>query len=105
MSSEMQEQQMSSSASALEQLRPRTWRFDLKLHMQPLSGPDEVQAVFRSILNDAIDRIEIGLDQCCFSYGAPEEDLQIFRDFCMDSIKFHIQLCELGYLMIEFVEK
>ena len=73
MSSEMQEQQMSSSASALEQLRPRTWRFDLKLHMQPLSGPHEVQAAFRSILNDAIDRIEIGLDQCSFSYGAPEE--------------------------------
>ena len=85
MSSEMQEQQMSSAASALEQLRPRTWRFDLKLHMQPLSGPDEVQAVFRSILSDAIDRIEIGLKRCSFLMVRPKKTvLQIFRDFCMD---------------------
>ena len=62
------------SETEMNALRPRTWCFDLMLHMQEMSGQGEVREVFCSILRDATDRKKIpGLHRCSFSYGAPEQ--------------------------------
>ena len=62
------------SETEMNALRPRTWCFDLMLHMQEMSGQCEVREVFCSILRDATDRKKIpGLHRCSFSYGAPEQ--------------------------------
>ena len=56
--------------------RARTWRFDLTLHMQALSEPDDVCISFKALLNDAQERLALpGLEQASFFYDAPEDDL------------------------------
>ena len=54
--------------------RPQIWRFDLNLRVPLLSDREDVRILFRSILDEAMERIAIkGLDQSSFSYDVPEE--------------------------------
>ena len=96
----------------LDRVRPNTWRFDLTLQMPLFSSPDDVCAVFRSILDEAqfsAGRCSIHkLKQCSFAYGVLEKDvaqLQRFPDIYMHPRKSPRQLFELGYSTIEFMVK
>ena len=58
----------------MDRERPRVWRFDLNLRVPLLSDREDVRILFRSILDEAMERIAIkGLDQSSFSYDVPEE--------------------------------
>jgi len=58
----------------MDRERTHTWRFDLMLRVPLLYGREDVCALFRSILDQARDRIAInGLDQSSFAYDVPDE--------------------------------
>ena len=65
----------------MAQTMARTYRFDVTVHVGALSGQHDVCDLFKVILNDAKERLEIsGLEQCSFSYDVPEDGLAtIFR--------------------------
>ena len=76
---------------SIDRLRPKTWRFDLTLQTPPLSGPDDVCALFRSILDDAqfsAGRCSIhALNQCSFAFGVPEGDVAKISGYLHSSEK------------------
>ena len=58
--------------------RARTWRFDLRLLMDALSGSDDVCISFKVLLNDAQERLALpGLEQVSFFYDVPDEGLGV----------------------------
>ena len=58
---------------ARTQAMARTYRFDVTIHVGALSGQEDVCDLFKVILNDAKERLEIsGLEQCSFSCDVPD---------------------------------
>ena len=54
----------------------RTYRFDVTVHVGKLSGHEDVRDLFKVILHDAKERLEIsGLEPCSFSYDVLEDCL------------------------------
>ena len=54
----------------------RTYRFDVTVHIGALSGQEDVCDLFKVILNNASERLEIrGLELYSFSYDVPEDGL------------------------------
>ena len=54
----------------------RTYLFDVTIHVGALSGQEDVCDLFKVILNDAKERLEVsGLEQFSFSYDVPEDAL------------------------------
>ena len=70
---------MTESAEILQPVtRARTWRFDLTLRMDALSGSDDVCISFKELLNDAQERLALsGLEQASFFYDVPVEALGV----------------------------
>ena len=56
--------------------RSHTYRFDVSVHMGPLSSHEDVCQSFKEILNAADARIKLNrLENCSFSYDVPDEGL------------------------------
>ena len=61
----------------------RTYRLDVTIRIDALSGQEDASNLFKVILNDAKDRLEIsGLEQYSFSDDVPEDCLAKISGYC-----------------------
>jgi hypothetical protein len=57
----------------MERIRAKTWRFDVVLAIGPVLAREDVSILFRSILDESLEKIAIhGLDQSSFFCDLPE---------------------------------